>query len=209
MHLFDLLMVLYVFNRDRGYGASDGRYSGHRSRSMSRSASPKVERRYRSRERRSRSLSRSVSPQDEEMHRPSVRSPSPRENGRGGYGSRSQSPRRNSMSPVGYHSRPSYYFQFLWLVGNYLSLAVTKLLKSWIWKDDNTVHCFLSMLLCRCNCSNIYVLSEHFGLQLNRSTYHDFFALAMQSSLKIHAVEYRAGPWGDWSSPESLKCSSN
>ncbi|KAL6517798.1 hypothetical protein OROMI_033499 [Orobanche minor] len=96
-------IVFRIFGKhaDRGYRASDGRYSGHRSRSMSRSASPKVERSYRSHERRSRSLSHSISPQDEEIPRPSVRSPSPGENGRFGYGSRSPSPRRNSMSPVG------------------------------------------------------------------------------------------------------------
>ncbi|KAL6514416.1 hypothetical protein OROHE_019024 [Orobanche hederae] len=44
--------------------------------------------------------------QDEEIPRPSVRSPSPGENGRFGYGSRSPSPRRNSMSPVGFVEDP-------------------------------------------------------------------------------------------------------
>ena len=90
----------YVFDRDRGYGASQGRYSRHRSRSMSRSVSPEDDRGYRSSERHSRPLLRSVSPLDEKNHLPSLHSPSPRENGHTGYaGSRSPTPRRNSLSP--------------------------------------------------------------------------------------------------------------
>lgn len=97
-----------MFNRDRGNGASDGRYTGHRLRSMSRSVSPEDDRSYRSHERRSRPISRSVSPHDEKNHLPSLHSPSPRENGHTGYaGSRSPSPRRNSMSPNRYPIRPS------------------------------------------------------------------------------------------------------
>ncbi|KAG6396295.1 hypothetical protein SASPL_142443 [Salvia splendens] len=89
-----------VFDRDRGYGASQGRYSRHRSRSMSRSVSPEDDIGYRSSERHSRPLLRSVSPLDEKNHLPSLHSPSPRENGHTGYaGSRSPTPRRNSLSP--------------------------------------------------------------------------------------------------------------
>ncbi|XP_042021485.1 serine/arginine-rich SC35-like splicing factor SCL28 [Salvia splendens] len=87
-------------SRDRGYGASQGRYSLHRSRSMSRSVSPEDDRGYRSSERHSRPLLRSVSPLDEKNHLPSLHSPSPRENGHAGYaGSRSPTPGRNSLSP--------------------------------------------------------------------------------------------------------------
>ncbi|XP_042024911.1 serine/arginine-rich SC35-like splicing factor SCL28 [Salvia splendens] len=87
-------------SRDRGYGASQGRYSRHRSRSMSRSVSPEDDIGYRSSERHSRPLLRSVSPLDEKNHLPSLHSPSPRENGHTGYaGSRSPTPRRNSLSP--------------------------------------------------------------------------------------------------------------
>ncbi|KAH6776958.1 SC35-like splicing factor 28 [Perilla frutescens var. frutescens] len=87
-------------SRDRGYGARDNRYSRQRSRSLSRSVSPRNDRSYRSCERspkHSRSLSRSVSPQEQKNHRPSLHSPSPRENGNTGHArSMSQSPRRSS-----------------------------------------------------------------------------------------------------------------
>ncbi|KAK6122969.1 hypothetical protein DH2020_043286 [Rehmannia glutinosa] len=87
-------------SRHRGYGARDDDYSPRRSRSISRSISPRDDRSYRSRERspkHSRSFSRSVSPQDEKSHRPSSRPPSPSENGhaRG----------RNSRSPARPRSR--------------------------------------------------------------------------------------------------------
>ncbi|KAH6816545.1 SC35-like splicing factor 28 [Perilla frutescens var. frutescens] len=86
--------------------ARDDDYSPRRSRSVSRSVSPRDDKgRERSR-RHSRSISRSVSPHDEKNRRPHGRSLSPRENGQTGHASsRSQSPRRNSKSPARSPSR--------------------------------------------------------------------------------------------------------
>ncbi|PSR85170.1 Serine/arginine-rich SC35-like splicing factor, partial [Actinidia chinensis var. chinensis] len=94
--------------------ARDDYYSPRRSRSVSRSVSPRDGRSYRSKRnssRRSRSISRSLSPHDERNYRADSRSPSPRENGRSPPDtrdrepSRSPNPRGKSRSPPEYRSR--------------------------------------------------------------------------------------------------------
>ncbi|GFP81886.1 hypothetical protein PHJA_000331900 [Phtheirospermum japonicum] len=87
--------------------ARDDRYSIRRLRSVSRSASPRDDRNYRSR-RHSRPLSRSVSPYDEENQKKTHQSPNSRENGQARYADAprgSRSPRRNSRSPARSRSR--------------------------------------------------------------------------------------------------------
>ncbi|XP_058210202.1 serine/arginine-rich SC35-like splicing factor SCL28 [Rhododendron vialii] len=93
-------------SRDRR--ARDDDYSPRRSRSVSKSVSPRDERNYRSKmksPRRSRSISRSPSPRDKRNYRSDLRSPSPRVNGKNPHDerydeqSRSQSPRRNARIP--------------------------------------------------------------------------------------------------------------
>ncbi|KAL3508023.1 hypothetical protein ACH5RR_033405 [Cinchona calisaya] len=90
----------------RYHRAHEERYSPRRSRSISRSVSPREQRRYRSHERspkRSASISRSVSPCNEKYNRPRRQSSSPAGNDQSArhvdhVPSRSQSPRRNSHS---------------------------------------------------------------------------------------------------------------
>ncbi|KAH7844782.1 hypothetical protein Vadar_031611 [Vaccinium darrowii] len=92
--------------RDRR--ARDDDYSPRRSRSVSRSVSPRDGRNNRSNmksPRRSRSISRSLSPRDKRNYRSDVRSPSPRENGKNQHDERydehirSQSPRGKVRNP--------------------------------------------------------------------------------------------------------------
>ncbi|KAF7146789.1 hypothetical protein RHSIM_Rhsim04G0214200 [Rhododendron simsii] len=93
-------------SRDRR--ARDDDYSPRRSRSVSKSVSPRDERNYRSKmksPRRSRSISRSPPPRDKRNYRSDLRSPSPRVNGKNQHDerydeqSRSQSPRRHARIP--------------------------------------------------------------------------------------------------------------
>ncbi|CAK9170443.1 unnamed protein product, partial [Ilex paraguariensis] len=79
--------------RDRR--ARDDNYSPHRSRSISRSVSPRSERNQRS-SRRSKSMSRSPPPNDDRKHQLS-KSPSPSENGRSAHDE--EYARRRSESP--------------------------------------------------------------------------------------------------------------
>ncbi|KAG5554901.1 hypothetical protein RHGRI_012455 [Rhododendron griersonianum] len=103
-------------SRDRR--ARDDDYSPRRSRSVSKSVSPRDERNYRSKmksPRRSRSISRSPSPRDKRNYRSDLRSPSPRVNGKNQRDerydeqSRSQSPRRNARIPSRSPSRSLSY----------------------------------------------------------------------------------------------------
>ncbi|KAE9455276.1 hypothetical protein C3L33_12815, partial [Rhododendron williamsianum] len=98
--------------------ARDDDYSPRRSRSVSKSVSPRDERNYRSKmksPRRSRSISRSPSPRDKRNYRSDLRSPSPRVNGKNQRDerydeqSRSQSPRRNARIPSRSPSRSLSY----------------------------------------------------------------------------------------------------
>ncbi|XP_075516320.1 serine/arginine-rich SC35-like splicing factor SCL28 [Primulina tabacum] len=89
----------------RGHGAGDDYLSPRRSRSISKSVSPRNDRDHKYHERsprHSRSATRSPSPRHDKNHRPSLQSSSPAGNGRTGYvpASTSQSPRRNSRSPA-------------------------------------------------------------------------------------------------------------
>ncbi|KAL6971377.1 hypothetical protein U1Q18_031054 [Sarracenia purpurea var. burkii] len=102
----------------RDHRTRDDYYSPRRSRSISKSVSPRDDRNYRSNQksqRWSRSISRSVSPHDEKDYRPGHRSPSPRENGQSPRDekyddpNRSPTPRRNARSLSRSRSRSFRY----------------------------------------------------------------------------------------------------